>query len=349
VLCPECGQETETLYEGACASCRAKKVVLIDAPEVLSIITCAHCGKLQEGSQWRDAGPGPEAVLMDRLHAAVRAHQEATGVHVEFDTMAQDARNLRVEVRAEGLVHGHPASAARTIQVRLSRAVCTECSRREGGYFEAILQVRGNPERPLKDATDLKVEVANAMDQLASEGREGAFFSKLEDARGGPDFYTGSQEVARVLARDLASRWGAEISESNKLVGRQDGVDLYRVTILLRLPPYARGDFVQADGLTCKILALDRKSIQLLDLDRWAVIRREPRRIRDLKVIASAEQEQQAVVVSRTRSLLQVLHPRTMATIDLTVPEDYTTSETVAVLDHDGRLWVVPETAYAKQ
>jgi nonsense-mediated mRNA decay protein 3 len=350
VQCPDCGKETQELYEGSCADCAARRLDFVTAPETLSVVSCAHCGRVEQGAHWVVAGDSPDQILLDRLRRSVETSDALEEVHVDFDIVPQDERHFAVEARVTGGFHGARVLRAKRILVSVRRGVCTDCSRRHGGYFEATIQVRGDPARPLEDVEAVEDEAARRMLRYEREHREGAFFSFVERTRGGVDFRIGSQEVGRMLARELADAWGAQTSESAKLVGRSDdGRDVYRVTILIRLPAYRTGDLVRAEGRVCKVLETGRRTVRLLDLQTWDELRRDPRRVDDLETLATAQEERSAVVVSHAGVRLQVMDPVSYRTVDLSVPEGFRPGEEVRVFRHDERLWLVPDLAQARQ
>jgi nonsense-mediated mRNA decay protein 3 len=72
------------------------------------------------------------------------------------------------------------------------------------------------------------------------------FFITSEGAvTGGYDVVLGSKGLARAWGRHMASNFGGHISESNSTVGRKDGIDVTRLTLLYRKPGYDLGDVVK--------------------------------------------------------------------------------------------------------
>lgn len=342
--CPVCGRNVEDLIDGLCAQCASERKPFFHAPDTIDVTRCAHCGRVRQNAAWRDAPPSEEELVRRAVESELVVEPTLHAPRIDQEILWEDPRNAVVAVRLSAQFASHPVERGADVRVRLKAGACEECSREYGGYFEAILQLRGS------DAVVLKANrerILNFVDQemarYRSEQRRGAFISRQEDVRGGVDFYVGSNEIARILARSLSERFGADLTESSKLAGRKDGRDLYRSTLLIRLPPYGPGDFVQYDDRLYKLLSFERKSLVLWDLEARERVRKEPRLAKRLRTVGRAQEERDAVVVSYGRGLLQILDPVTYRTIDLPAVGDFGTRDTVRVFRHEDRVYLLPE------
>lgn len=342
--CPLCGREAAELTGGLCPQCVSERKGFLHVPDVIDLVRCAHCGRQARAGGWVIVDPDRDAFLQQALPHEVDVDADLSAPQVAYTPSWEDQRNATVDVVLEGTYQGHPVRRQSVARVRLKQTACPDCSREFGGYFEAILQIRGSDDRVLDaEAPGILARVKADLDGYRADQRTGAWASKTERVRGGVDLYMGSQEVARLVARDIAERFGAEYAESSKLVGRRDGRDLVRFTLMVRLPPYRAGDFLLVDGRPCKLLRNDRKLLTLWDLERRERVQRESKRAGNLKVIGAQEEERDAVVVSFHAGRLQVLDPYSLKTVDLSVEGDYTGRETVRVFRHDENLYVVPD------
>ncbi len=339
--CPDCGRDVDDLVEGSCPRCAADRLDVVRVPESVPVVRCAHCGRYEETSGWSEPSADREADLLERVQRVIQVPADLRDVELGIAPHWQDERHLRVHLDVSGTFHGEPVAANAETVAHVRNGVCGECSRRHGGYFEAIIQVRGHEDRPLTDLDDMELQVRDELDRLA--GRDGAFFSKIDRVRGGLDFYVGTTEVARVLSRELVNKWGAGHQETAKLVGRtSDGQDMYRVTMLVRLPPYGRGDFVRVDGHLYKVLDVARKTLRILSLEDWTISRQEPARAAEVKLVGPREEEQDAVVVSQNDHDVQILDPVTYRTLDVRIPRPIHLGESARVFRHDDRVWIIP-------
>ncbi len=326
-----------------CAQCASERKPFMDAPEVVDVTTCAHCGKLERGGVWTKAAVDAEGAVEDALATDVWVDPELTAPDVQRQFAWEDEKNAMVQVRLAAEFRGHPVARERTIRVRLKTSVCQDCSRQYGGYFEAIVQIRASDEHVFKVLGEEPVRILeDSIESYREQDRAGSWVARADKVRGGFDLYVGSLETARQAAHALKERYGAEYEESGKLVGRRDGRDLYRFTLLVRLPPYLPGDFILMDDHLFRVLRFDGRRLSLWDLRRRDRIHREPKRARSLKVVGRAKDEEEAVVVSFRPGTLQLLDPVTLRTVDLAVEDDYAGKQTVPVFRHDDQLYVLP-------
>lgn len=342
MMCVECGQEAEGLIGGACAACFTRRTALMQAPEVLDLEICAHCHARHVGAHWQEPQAGtPEAWQReDAVREAVRVHQEVEDPYLEIEETAQDERNFAQAVTLQGHVQGVPVRDAATVLVRRTRSVCDRCSRIQGGFFAAILQLRATE----RDVSPAELEtahqvVASELDRLQASGNRFAFLQRSGAIHGGFDYYLGDIDAGRIVAKALKQRLGAKVQESAKLVGRRDGEDVHRVTFLVRIRPFTRGDFVLDDDRPYLVLAVHPKNLAVIDL-----VDRKRTRLDEagLHRVGGPEMVEDAVVVAQEPSGVEVIDPRTQKTQTVLVDEDVTGQETVAVVRVEDRLYWVP-------
>jgi 60S ribosomal export protein NMD3 len=349
VQCPLCGREVAELLSGLCTQCASERRPFLHAPEYVDVTRCAHCGRLEKRGTFVPAPSDNEGLVRAAIPNDVDVDPDVAGAQLDVVLDWEDERNAMARLRLTGSFHGHPVAREGESRVRLKQTACPDCSRRYGGYFEAIVQVRAEDERILRLEGDRVLHRINeALEGYREEQRTGAYASKTERVRGGFDLYMGSQEVARLVARELAEVYGADYAESSKLVGRRDGRDLLRFTLRVRLPGYLPGDFVLVDGRPYKILRQEKRMLTLWDLERSDRIQRDPKRAKQIKVIGLAADEQDAIVVSYHDGTLQLLDPVSFKTVDLSVAaNDVGRRDTVRVFRYDEHLFVLPATVKA--
>lgn len=347
--CPLCAKEVDDLTEGLCTQCASERKPFLTVPDVVDVVRCAHCGRLQRTGGWVVVPQDAEEVVAIALPHEIDVDPALDAPDLKTQMRWEDPRNGVASVQLQGNFRGHNVERAGQARIRLKTTACHDCSREYGGYFEAIIQVRAAEDRVLEVEGDRVMDrIQKALDSYREEQRTGAWSSKNEKVRGGWDLYMGSQEVARLVARQTAEKYGAEYAESSKLVGRRDGNDLMRFTLLIRLPPYLPGDFILLDGRPFKVLRHDGKRLIVWDLERKERTVREPKRAKQLKVIGRAQDEKDAVVVSFHDKTLQILDPTSYKTLDVAVEDDFAGRETVRVFRYDETVFVVPDDASAR-
>ncbi|MHB8634818.1 MAG: 60S ribosomal export protein NMD3 [Thermoplasmatota archaeon] len=339
--CVECGKEAPRLLGGSCPSCFAAAAHLLELAPVVDLELCAHCDARHVGAQWNDPAEwqGVADLREQAVRAALTVHPEVRNAEVTIAQAAQDERATRATVRLAGTVEGVPVAAEAETLVRLRRMVCDRCSRMFGGSYAAILQLRASE----RDVSASETERAHKMiggelDRLRAGGSREAYLAKSEAVPGGHDYYLGDIEGARAVARLLLARLGATLQESAKLVGRREGMDVYRVTFLVRIRTFAPGDFALLDDEPVQVGSVERgKCIcyHLADHRRDRV--EEPR----LRRLGGPEILVRALVISFAPGTLQVMDPESYHTHDLSPPPDWAPAgESVWALRHDGRLYL---------
>jgi nonsense-mediated mRNA decay protein 3 len=116
-------------------------------------------------------------------------------------------------------------------------------------YYEGILQLR-NPTK----------EVINYVKNQIKK-RKDIFISKEVMLKNGRDIYLSSQKFLLGLGRKLQNRFGGQLKTSRKLhtLSRETSKQLYRVTVLYKLPLFKPGDIITYRGEKLKINSISKK------------------------------------------------------------------------------------------
>jgi len=116
-------------------------------------------------------------------------------------------------------------------------------------YFEGVLQIR-NP------SDDVISTVRNLINSNSNVN-----IAKTEKAGNGVDFYISSQKYMITMGRTLQQKFGGQLIISRRVHTRSrvTSRDVYRVTVLFRLPPFKKGDTIKHRGNQLLILNLGKK------------------------------------------------------------------------------------------
>ncbi len=343
MICVECGEDAEGLVGGSCATCFAKKHELLSVPLALDTELCAHCDARRVGAHWMDPEEGApiEWIREDAVRAAIGVLPAVEQPEIQILETPQDTKHFHQRIILHGRVQGVAVASEKECVLRMKRGVCDRCSRMHGGFYAAILQLRAT-ERDVSK-TELKTAhriVAETLARLLRSGNRFAFLAKEGEMHGGWDYYLGDIDAGRQIARELKTRLGASVHEAAKLVGRREGEDVYRVTFLVRIDLFARGDYAATDKLVLRIQSVNRGHAVALDMERHKRTRVPEA---DLKRLGGDDIHEEAIVVSQGSDGLQLLDPESYQTVTVLVPEGYEVpGETVTVIRHEGRLFLVP-------
>jgi len=252
-FCPVCGKDTERLIDSLCQECFCREKDLLKLPKEIEIKVCGKCLRYFSGGRWVELGLDLEELLksasereVDQAVAVEGLEECKTKIHAEeVKQKGRGTFHVRCTVGVEGKVEEIKYAKRKEILVRAKVAQCEDCSRATGGYFEAILQVRGEG----LDGEDKEGLLELAESEVGGMAGERTFISKSKVLRNGVDVYIGSLNAARKVAADMRKKFGGRVKESPKLVGRsKGGRGLYRVNVLLRLPLLRPGEEIHFEG-----------------------------------------------------------------------------------------------------
>ena len=203
-ICPRCGApSSKRKFVGSfCAECYSERIRL-EAPSALSIPKCKLCKRVKLKG-WTEPG---EKNIGDFVLSKVRG--KYSSAKVDFGTESPGITFLVNE-------NGSFIELHRGFSLEFTGATCPDCSRKTGGYYEAIIQLRGEPKR---------------IEKIAQKLEKRLDFSKTEELKEGLDLYAISKEKTHIALSALR----LPFTTSNKLFGLREGKRIYRTTFCVRL------------------------------------------------------------------------------------------------------------------
>jgi len=203
LICPKCGRSSDDIrfVEAFCVDCYPVK---LRCPAKMEVEQCTRCGRMRIRGEWID--PGKRA-LSDYIIGKCKG---------DFDGGVYDPG----EQTATFVMSKSGVKIERSIALEIKKTICWQCSRISGGYFEAIIQLRGDP---------LKVKGHALL--FVKKLSKRTFIAKEEEKEGGLDIFVGNSKAVV----ELMSEMGIKTLITKKLVGVSEGKRLYRTTFLVRL------------------------------------------------------------------------------------------------------------------
>ncbi|WP_456477945.1 60S ribosomal export protein NMD3 [Geoglobus ahangari] len=303
--CASCGRESEYPVCGRCLSAR---IIPVDVPPVVEVTRCSRCGEYRL-DRWR--ATSLEEAVEYHLSKGVRVHEELHVDEIDFEPVGEEVG--RYVFRLSGMLRDYPYSYETFFEVRVRKIACERCSRQAGGYYEAIIQIRAS-NRSLKDEEleTISEMIAGSVEREHSNPR--AFISKIEERREGVDVYIGDKRLAQKIARNIARAFGAEMKESSKIAGREDGRDFYRFTYLVRLPEYFVGDIVEEGGADVIVTSVEKRK-------GYDVMTGKPVNLRNPRVVARGSELLESYVLSMDESTVEILDPYSYEPVTVAKPD----------------------------
>ena len=130
-----------------------------------------------------------------------------------------------------------------------------------------ILQIRAE-DRMITEEEDQEILSIISERTIAEYGTDKkAFVTSIDRTKFGLDILIGSEHLGNRIVDELESIFLASRKENYKLIGQEKGdKKKYRLTIVLRLPKFSIGDFVEVTGKPCQILSMGRGGLKCYDL-----------------------------------------------------------------------------------
>ena len=309
------------------------------APDNIPWTRCARCGATEVEGRWTFV---EDSVLMDDLvQRHVTFHEDAEDIKVGMMAQPITDRHTLLHVQAEGVIDDLLYTEERRVRTRMSNGVCLTCTRRAGNYFEATVQLRSSGRR-LEDEelTTLRATLDHVIGNMPEDPM--FFITKEGPVQGGYDVVLGSKGLARSWGRHLVQQHGGQTVETNSTVGRKDGIDVTRLTLLYRMPGYALGDVLRWRDALWRPTSWAKDGVILERVERHE---RTGASWRDLEhaVVLSRHRDLVAVdVLSEDSSAAEVLDPMTWKVEEVALPWNHEPGSRLILARVEGEWVAVP-------
>lgn len=207
-ICPTCGATSKsTQFAGS--FCINHLPVKFNPPNKFGIVRCGVCGSTKLLEWGEHTQEQIEQFICSKLKSASKC------VSVNFD-LASGSATFFLDY------NGSLLSFERKVEIGEFGTTCQTCSRKSGGYFQAIIQFRApTKEKSLRFAKRVEAYL-----------KKNSFVSKLEQLREGYDLYAGERQKAI----ESLNFFGLPYLRTEKLHGMsKEGKKVYRTTLLVRL------------------------------------------------------------------------------------------------------------------
>ena len=127
-----------------CARRLRERRVLFEIEEPQYTV-CRRCDAVERRGKWLPLVE--EEVWDDLIETHLRLHPDVEGAQVGWVAHRVDERNTLLHIDGEGTIHGLEFRSEGRTRARRSNGVCLTCTRRDGNYFEATVQLRSSARR----------------------------------------------------------------------------------------------------------------------------------------------------------------------------------------------------------
>lgn len=346
MFCPECGATDIEMIDGVCKNCYLKKFRLMEIPENITVTVCKHCNaKLEEG-KWKDEYIPEEEIIYRALENNIKISDLAENEEIELEIDQMRGTIAECYVEAVATVLGEDIVETHTPNVKINHSVCPDCSKRNAGYYEAVIQLRAD-ERELKEEEIQRAEeiINKTLNKLFKKDKL-AYIPQVARLKEGNDYYIGSLKSAKKVIEHLKEEFGGKTKESPRLISedKSTGKGLYRIWISLRLPKFEVDDFIKYNGRIYQIRAVDGNRIQILNLESQEKTALKWREYDSIEKLEHLNGIQKAIITAKSPKSIQILDPEDYSPIDLEMNEKlekYNIGEELDVIKIEGQIFIV--------
>ncbi|MBE3121183.1 MAG: hypothetical protein IMZ53_13815 [Thermoplasmata archaeon] len=342
MFCVECGKDEPIFRNGVCLNCYLKATQFSKGPAILDIIMCPRCSSYKYKNTWLQESF--DDILKRYVKEAFTVSPELKHVEIQTQCKAQE-RILACMVFISGSLEDQTITEQHPITVRIRHNTCEICSREAGGYYEAILQIRAD-QRKFTD-TELKTlrsAVETMVGQYQESGKRGLFITDIAEKREGLDFFLSEKGTAFSIAKRVQDQFGGDFKQSASSAGMKDSRQVYRMTYLVRIPAYRKGDFFLFDNSFFLIVSLHENKVRALELSAWTEKVIDGKDIQPSRIYGGKELIREMIVVSQSKNEIQLMDPKTYATVEIRKPKTASVDTAmVKTVKLDGYLFLVPE------
>jgi len=311
----------------------------------MNLPVCVHCNSYKFKNTWTNE------ILSDVLKRLIKNNFKISNEleKIDIHTECKEKKDgLSCKVLISGLIDGQEINEEHIIHVRLKRSVCDVCSKQSGGYYESIVQIRQERTKLTKDEMDDIITIVNStVEDLRAKGNRALFITDMGEEHGGLDFYLSERNAGLVIAKKIQSQYGGEIKQSSKSAGMKDSRELYRVTYLIRLPSYKKGDFLKIGNDFFYAISVHGDKLKTINLSNWEEEAFDAKTMQKPVILGGKELVKEMILISQTKEEIQLMDSKNYKTVELKKPKEFSFKDKmVKIVEIDDNLYLLPIPSY---
>jgi nonsense-mediated mRNA decay protein 3 len=323
----------------------------------LSLTVCKRCGAVKVPGGWKTVdseNAQSDDILFQQLNILLEQELQILGEDVEISIEKENEldRVVHIKVHATGKAHASlpPYQKSIGVEVRIGNGNCDTCSMMSSGYHELILQVRAQDRVVTKqeEQETLSLITERTVEEYGKDAK--AFVASIDRNRFGLDILLGSEHLGKHIADELESLFLASRKENYKLIGQErGGKKKYRLTIVLRLPRFSEGDFVEVAEKPCQVLSMGRGGLKCYDLIERHEFTVTPKsaKWRTLRFLALESDIRPNIVVSIDYDgMVQLMDAESYKIAEVkkaTLGNEFQQGDTIGIIHLNNNLYAVPD------
>ena len=330
MFCVECGKEKKLFKNGVCLDCYIENNSFSKGPEVIDIISCPRCNSYKYKNTWKTE---PFEATLKRFIKDIfyiSGELKRTQIKIECN---EKGKQIKCKIIISGSLDDKKVEEQHFLEVHIKRSVCDVCSKRYGGYFEAVLQIRADKRKLTREEIkNIKLEVKRLVEDTKNRGNRGLFITDIAEEHDGIDFYLSEKGIAYDIAKKIQRQYGGIIKRSSKNIGMKDSRQIYRMTYLIRLPSYKEGDFILFRDSFFQISTIVRNKVHAVELSNWVEQVFDSKELRKVHMVGGKESIKEMILVSQTQNEIQAMDPKSYKIVYIKKPKKVSFDSTMIKL-----------------
>jgi nonsense-mediated mRNA decay protein 3 len=208
--CPICNRSSaDTKFFGEFCSYCVESKMQKKLPDEVELTVCHRCGMIKSKGGYMEH---TSEALEDALSQVIK------GYRIRLMSADEDSVTLKI---TEDLPE-YSVTVNKKIHIKWKKQMCERCNRISGGYYEAVIQLRGSDSEKME-------RFVNRVTRYFEKRNE--FITKVKEADNGLDIYLSNKK----LAAAYLSSHDVEFVPSYTLYGLKQGKKVYRHTYAVRI------------------------------------------------------------------------------------------------------------------
>ena len=259
-------------------------------------------------------------------------------IGVAFETRTVSDRHTLIHLQLEGVIDSLLFQEEYTMRARMANGVCLTCTRKAGNYYEATVQLRSSGRKlSEQEYENLRSTLDIVKESLSDDPM--FFITNEGPVTGGYDVVLGSKGLARAWGRHLTKEYGGQVVETNSTVGRKDGIDVTRLTLLYRKPGYELGDVVRWRENLWRPASWTKDGAIVERIDRQERTGATWRDLESSQVMARMFEHIVVDLINQDSSVGEFLDPTTWTMASVRLPWDHKGKSSARIARIDGE-WI---------
>jgi nonsense-mediated mRNA decay protein 3 len=307
MICVECGKELELIKNGLCLNCYVKSNKFTKGSEYLNIKKCTNCCSYRYKNKWETQQLNEliNQIIIQNFKISEELKKPEFQIKIIEDN---NQYQKKLEINITGFISNLKISEKHLIQVNIKKEICDICSKKFGGYHEAIIQIRADKRKlTSEEINSIYTFVQDYIKFLQNKGNKNIFISDYEIIDSGINFFLSDNSIALSIINKIQDLYAGEIKKSSKNIGMKEGKQIYRMTYLLRLYPFKKGDILSFKDKYYLVKKILKNKISIIELENWNEIILNIKELAKFIIKGGNELIKKMILINQTNNELQIM------------------------------------------